>query len=100
MRDVHWRVHLHVDAQRGLWLTRRPVAGIWAGLWTPPITELSVAPDASPAHIHLLTHRRLHLYAEMANHPPSGDGQWIADLNQVALPTGIRRLLAKHGSGS
>ncbi len=98
VRDVHWRVHLHVDDQRGLWLTRRPAAGIWAGLWAPPITELASAPDISPAHIHLLTHRRLHLYAEVSAESPCGDGQWVADIERVALPTGIRRMLAKCGA--
>lgn len=98
VRDVHWRVHLHVDGQHGLWLTRRPATGIWAGLWAPPITELAGIPDESPAHIHLLTHRRLHLYAEVSAESPCGDGQWVADIERVALPTGIRRMLAKCGA--
>ena len=96
VRNLHWQVHLHVDAERGIWLTQRPDAGIWASMWTPPITELASAPDASPCHIHLLSHRRLHLYAELSGGMPSGTGQWVADLDQHALPTGIHRLLGKH----
>jgi len=97
MRNVHWQVRLHLDAQKGIWLTQRPDAGIWAGLWTPPITELASAPDASPCHIHQLTHRRLHLYADVAHTEPDGKGQWATDIRHFALPTGIHRLLAKHG---
>ncbi|MDQ6965829.1 MAG: NUDIX domain-containing protein, partial [Mariprofundaceae bacterium] len=97
VQDVHWQVHLHMDAEKGIWLMQRPVTGIWAGLWTPPISELSEAPNQSPSHVHLLTHRRLHLYAEVSDSAPHGNGQWVADINQLALPTGIHRMLAKHG---
>jgi A/G-specific adenine glycosylase len=97
VRAVHWRVHLHLDAHKGIWLMQRPAPGIWAGLWAPPISELAAAPAEQPAHIHPLTHRRLHLYASAADIPPVGDGQWFRHLGEVALPTGIRRLLAKQG---
>jgi len=100
VRDVHWQLSLHLDADKGIWLTQRPEAGIWAGLWTPPITELAVSPDVAPCHVHLLTHRRLHLYAQTAKSAPSGNGQWVSDISQYALPTGIHRLLAKHGIGA
>jgi len=96
VRDVHWQVHLHLNAERGIWLIQRPDTGIWAGLWTPPITELGAAPEAQPCHIHQLTHRRLHLYAEVAEDTPAGSGQWVADIDQFALPTGIHRLLDKY----
>jgi len=96
IRDLHWLVHLHIDAKHGIWLTQRPATGIWAGLWTPPITELAQAPQVSPSHVHLLTHRRLHLYAELCGNPPCGNGQWVTDPRRVALPTGIHRLLNKH----
>jgi len=97
VRDVHWQVNLYVDAEKGVWLAQRPDSGIWAGLWTPPITELAVSPDLAPCHVHLLTHRRLHLYAQTSETVPSGIGQWVSDISQFALPTGIHRLLAKHG---
>jgi len=94
VRDVHWQVHLHLDSQKGIWLTQRPDTGIWAGLWTPPITELSQSPEHKPDHIHLLTHRRLHLYAQAFSSAPTGDGIWVSSLAQYALPTGMHRLLA------
>jgi len=96
VKEVHWQVDLHICPQKGIWLSQRPDTGIWAGLWTPPITMLDVAPEKAPSHIHLLTHRRLHLYAEMLSRAPSGTGQWVEDISQLALPTGIHRLLEKH----
>jgi len=97
IRDVHWLVNLYLCPGRGIWLTQRPDSGIWGGLWTPPITELEDAPGNAPDHIHLLTHRRLHLYSKALTTEPSGDGQWVPDVTKFALPTGIHRLLAKHG---
>lgn len=95
VRDVHWRVTLYTS-EKGIWLTQRPETGIWAGLWTPPITELEQAPGSTPSHIHLLTHRRIHLYAEAPKELPAGDGEWVNDLTAFALPTGIHRLLEKQ----
>jgi len=94
VRNVHWQVHLHLDPNKGIWLAQRPDTGIWAGLWTPPITELQQQPDRQPDHIHLLTHRRLHLYAQALNSEPVGEGVWVSNLAKHALPTGIQRLLA------
>lgn len=99
VRNVHWQVHLHTDPERGIWLVRRPAAGIWAGLWSPPIIELRDKPDIPPCHVHTLTHRRLHLYGKVVEHAPAGGGQWVVDIETLALPTGIHRLLAKHGLG-
>jgi len=93
VRDLYWQVHLHRCPERGLWLSRRPASGIWAGLWAPPISELTKAPEKPPTHVHLLTHRRLHLYGQILSLPPTGDGCWAEDLSDFALPTGIRRLL-------
>jgi len=95
--DVHWHVALHLHPEKGIWLTRRPAPGIWAELWTPPITELDEPPAQEPTHVHLLTHRRLHLYGEAVTTEPSGNGQWVSDISKLALPTGIHRLLEKHG---
>jgi len=92
--DVHWQVDLHVHDQKGIWLSQRPEAGIWASLWTPPIIELSQPPLRQPDHIHQLSHRRLHLYAEAQEHQPTGEGIWVSSLEKHALPTGIHRLLA------
>lgn len=94
---MHWQVHLHTDPERGIWLEQRPDQGIWAGLWTPPITELADAPDTGPCHIHLLTHRRLHLYGTTTpSLPADSEGQWLDCADQVAIPTGIRHLLEKY----
>ncbi|MDQ6960537.1 MAG: NUDIX domain-containing protein, partial [Mariprofundaceae bacterium] len=97
VRDVHWQVSIHVHPKDGIWFTRRPCSGIWAGLWTPPIDELVGRSDISPCYIHLLTHRRLHLYGMVLNAAPTGKGRWVSDIKQLAIPTGIHRLLAKHG---
>jgi len=97
VRDVHWQVSLHLHLKDGLWFTRRPYSGIWAGLWTPPIDELVDQPDRSPCYIHLLTHRRLHLYGRVLNAAPTGKGKWVSDLSRIAIPTGIHHLLAEYG---
>ncbi|RMD61167.1 MAG: A/G-specific adenine glycosylase, partial [Planctomycetota bacterium] len=97
VRGLHWRVHLHACPERGIWLVQRPASGIWAGLWTPPISEtdaLSRAPD----HIHRLSHRRLHLYLVEESAEPQGDGRWTRLDLLPALPTGIRRLLERCGA--
>lgn len=97
IQELHWQVQLHIDDKRGIWLTRRPADGIWANLWTPPITELPAAPEKKPCHIHLLTHRRLHLYAVFDNSPATEtEGRWMQTTAEIAIPTGIRRLLQRH----
>ncbi len=95
VRNVHWQVCLHSCPDKGLWLAQRPESGIWAGLWTPPIIELDIAPNEMPLHIHPLTHRRLHLYPLLSTQAPDGAGQWVRSLEGYALPTGIHRLLEK-----
>ncbi|MDQ6996251.1 MAG: NUDIX domain-containing protein [Mariprofundus sp.] len=95
VRNVHWQVHLHTCPQKGIWLIQRPDSGIWAGLWAPPIIELARAPNSAPAHIHQLTHRRLHLYPLISKTAPKGDGRWVRCIEGFALPTGIHRLLEK-----
>jgi A/G-specific adenine glycosylase len=97
VHDVHWQVALHVCPEKGIWLTQRPDSGIWAGLWTPPIIALDQAPDDAPCHVHLLTHRRLHLYGRASSFTPDIKGCWVKDFSKLALPTGIHRLLEKHG---
>ena len=96
IKDVYWQVELYTCSNKGIWLTQRPDKGIWAGLWTPPITELEAAPSTAPCHIHQLTHRRLHLYGKATDTTPNGDGRWFSRLDSIALPTGIHRLLASH----
>lgn len=98
VKDVFWQINLHVHPEKGLWLQQRPEKGIWAGLWTPPIIELPQKPACSPCHIHLLTHRRLHLYSNPLLSSPPSEGKWVKELSQLALPTGIHNLLAKQTS--
>ena len=97
VRDLHWRIRIHHHPERGLWLTKRPDAAVWGGLWTPPIEPHAPATDEKPDLVHLLTHRRLHLYAKPSDAPPAGHGKWVAALESVALPTGIQRLLQQIG---
>lgn len=96
VKDVFWQVNLHTHPDKGTWLQQRPEKGIWAGLWTPPIIELSKKPDYAPCHIHLLTHRRIHLYSNPLSSSPPTDGLWVQQLSQLALPTGIHRLFEKN----
>ncbi|OIQ00139.1 MAG: A/G-specific adenine glycosylase [Zetaproteobacteria bacterium CG2_30_46_52] len=90
--DVFWQVHVHQNEQQHIWLTQRPNQGIWAGLWTPPITELKKKPKLAPNLIHPLTHRRIHLYLDESNAQPQGDGRWVTSWEGFAIPTGIYRL--------
>ena len=94
VQDVYWEVLLCHDETRGLWLQQRPEQGIWAGLWTPPIRELTEAPKHHNAdYIHRLTHRRLHLYIKPVEDVQGGEGQWFNNLEHIALPTGIHHIL-------
>jgi len=95
VQNVHWQVQLHICPEKGVWLRQRPDSGIWAGLWTPPITELKHVPDSNPLHIHQLTHRRLHLYPLVSDTTPTGEGRWVHCIEDYALPTGIHRMLEK-----
>jgi len=93
--NVHWQVQLHICPDKGIWLTQRPAAGIWSGLWTPPIRVLDSTPDYEPLYVHQLTHRRLHLYPLVSDAAPQGEGRWVQSIEGFALPTGIHRLLEK-----
>jgi len=94
MKHLYWQVWVYQNPKKGVWLEQRPTGGIWAKLWCLPIQEIKV-PEQEPDHIHVLTHRRLHLYVEKSTALPQGEGKWVIDLDCVAIPTGIRRLLDK-----
>ncbi len=96
VKDVHWQVDVHHSPQQGIWLQQRPNQGIWAGLWSPPITVLEKAPDKKPDFIHQLTHRRLHLYLEEQSSAPAGQGRWVRSWEGYAIPTGIHRLFENN----
>ena len=89
-------VRLHHDPARGIWLVQQPQGGIWGGLWTPPFVQAPNPPSRKPDCVHLLTHRRLLLFAESAKAAPQGPGRWSRE-GRFALPVGIRRLLAAIG---
>jgi len=94
VKNLYWKVLVHRHPDKGIWLRQRPEQGIWAGLWTPPLVELDEQPEEKADYVHLLTHRRLHLYAELVDVCHETEGAWFSSLDQVALPTGIHRLLA------
>jgi A/G-specific adenine glycosylase len=94
-----------------VWLAKRPVPGVWAGLWCLPLHDsrealaATVPPaaagalDDAPGFTHVLTHKDLHLHpvrAEAADWQPAGEGAWFAPAQwpQLGLPAPIRRLLA------
>ena len=93
-----------------VWLEQRPPRGVWAGLWTLPLhdDEASVEAAASalgatlvaePPIRHALTHFDWILHprrAVLARRPAALDGgRWVAhaELDAVALPAPLRRLL-------
>jgi len=96
VKDLFWQISLHTCPDKGIWLQQRPEKGIWAGLWTPPIIELDTRPEVEPCYTHRLTHRRLHLYATQNKSEPTCKGQWVTNISELALPTGIHHLFNTH----
>lgn len=105
-RTEHYRVTLRASAE-GLWLEPRPDRGIWSGLWMAPMRLLAEdeIPDADPAVVHELTHRRYCLHVDVlsgAGSPaePSADGsergRWFALPlpDDAPVPAALHRLLA------
>ncbi|SDM20436.1 A/G-specific DNA-adenine glycosylase [Oryzisolibacter propanilivorax] len=114
-----WWLLLQRDGAGRVWLQRRPGAGIWAGLYAPPIHDSRAALEAGlggavalqelPPFVHVLTHRDLHLHPLLldgatpaAPQVAEGEGgawftpqQWRA----LGLPAPIRKLLEQlHAS--
>ena len=111
-----WWLLLRQDEGGRLWLERRAPAGIWAGLYCPPVYESRQDLDAAvarqgqpqdlPAFTHVLTHRDLHLHPVLVR----GDGLPAAPLcadaprqagwytpqqwGGLGLPAPVRKLLA------
>ncbi|MDP1936761.1 MAG: A/G-specific adenine glycosylase [Hylemonella sp.] len=75
-----WLLHLHT-ADGAVWLQRRPVPGVWAGLYCLPLFDSFEALQAAvplrhrtrlqdaPAFVHVLTHKDLHLHPVSARVP-------------------------------
>ncbi len=100
------------DAEHRVWLERRPIPGIWAGLQCLPIfaDEALLAAhlikigaqrtDTLPVIRHTLTHRELVLHtvrAEAYTDAPStiAEGGWMSlqQLDRLGLPAPVRMLL-------
>jgi len=103
------------SAEASIWLERRPVRGIWAGLHCTPVFDNDEAAGAAlPPGIqsrlqalepilHSLTHRELRLHPLLVDvSSPAAldgwrDGQWVpaAMLESVGLPAPLRQLFAQ-----
>lgn len=116
-RAESWWLLVLQDAGARVWLSRRPAAGIWAGLYCVPVfgqqTDLiafvnAIAPanghtlDEQPPFVHVLTHRDLHLHPVIAQgFPgtvlPDEGGGWFAfeEAASLGLPAPIRKLLGE-----
>ncbi len=114
--ELHWWLLIAQDAQGRIWLQRRPLAGVWPGLFCPPafdslamlerVAAVGAAPNALkalPVLRHAMTHRellihpmRLTLPAGLPAHAAEADGgEWLERLQwtQLGLPAPIRTLL-------
>ncbi len=98
-----------------VWLARRPVPGVWAGLYCLPVFESDAALRAAvpaaqrerladlPAFLHVLTHKDLHLHPVRIELPRKAlaraeglaGGAWVeADAwPKLGLPAPVRKLL-------
>ena len=90
-------------------LVKRPVPGVWAGLYCLPVFDSRAAleaslPKAARAGLqderpftHVLTHKDLHLHPVRLPRPLArrSDGEWFAQeqWQQLGLPAPIRKLL-------
>ncbi len=107
-----WLLHAQ-DSEGGVWLSQRPVPGVWAGLHCLPLFEsradlVDAVPAAwrddlmdQPAFVHVLTHKDLHLHVVRLTLPPGevhlqlpgtrvAKNAWPA----LGLPAPVRKLLA------
>ncbi|MCX7627180.1 MAG: A/G-specific adenine glycosylase [Methylophilaceae bacterium] len=103
-------------------LEKRPVHGIWGGLWSLPEAERGVDArqfvrrrfgletellPALPRFSHTFTHFRLHILPQplrvsaKATLPPGCGALWLerAEALGAALPAPVRKLLATHDEG-
>ena len=103
------------SAQGGVWLSKRPVPGVWAGLHCLPLFDnedalIGAVPAAWRAHLqpqpaftHLLTHKDLHLHVWQLALPEQSlqwqdGGRWVAanEWPDVGLPAPVRKLLTQY----
>ncbi len=121
--ELHWWLLLAQDARRRIWLQRRPMAGVWPGLFCPPAFDdlealeqaaaawagphAMQALQALPVVRHAMTHRELSMHPmrlvmpdrPVAQVAESTDGEWLdaAQWAGVGLPAPIRGLLDASG---
>ena len=114
-----WWLLIAKGAQGRVWLQKRPQAGIWAGLYSPPVFQSEAdlqqyvqrnwsGADAArwthlPAFLHVLTHKDLHLHPVIVPADQShvamvleADGAcWTgpAGWAELGLPAPVRKLL-------
>lgn len=114
-RSESWWLLVLQDFAGRVWLTRRPAAGIWAGLYCVPVFALrsevaAFLDDLGPASakstvdgapfLHVLTHRDLHLHPVIVRPhgdatPDDGGGWFTAEqIGALGLPAPVRKLLA------
>ncbi|GEM_PF-1052886 len=92
----YFLLRLYTDRE-GVALVQRPARGLWGGLWTPPMEELTEPPQTPPTFSHELTHFRLWGYVEKIGAPPPEASliPWER-LPLYGLPAPIFRLLAQE----
>ncbi|HZY19938.1 MAG TPA: A/G-specific adenine glycosylase [Ramlibacter sp.] len=105
-----WLLRAQAD-DGSVWLEKRPVPGVWAGLYCLPLFDSREALEAAvpaadraalldeAAFLHVLTHKDLHLHPVRAQFAADGwsraEGGWFAPAQwpSLGLPTPVRRLL-------
>ena len=107
-----WLLVLRSASGADVWLERRPLRGIWAGLYSVPVFADEAGALAAarcdvasvrvlPAVPHALTHRELRLHPLLVNGvsdittPDAATGQWVPldQLSAYGLPAPVRTLL-------
>jgi A/G-specific adenine glycosylase len=92
-------------------LQKRPVPGVWAGLYCLPLFDSAEALEralrpkdrealrALEPFVHVLTHKDLHLHVMVLNDVSVASafkalGEWVADWRSVGLPAPVKKLLS------
>ena len=114
--EMHWWLLIAQDTRGRIWLQRRPMVGVWPGLYCPPVfdsrdlLEQAISTWAAPNTLqalpvlrHAMTHRellmhpvRLALSGELPPQVAEADsGDWLASAQwaELGLPAPIRTLL-------
>ncbi len=102
------------DSEGAVWLNRRPVPGVWAGLYCLPLFEdrltllhhvpagLATSCSDLPSFKHVLTHKDLDLHTVKCQMPVQSplplDGRWFAaqELPGLGFPAPIKKMLCRQ----